>query len=66
MSLLCFAEKQEGESCGYCYCPPAYTAGDCAEGLICVRDPLIADRAGRCMKKGEQQAGLSCDKLSTA
>jgi len=44
-------EKQEGESCGYCYCPPAYTAGDCAEGLICVRDPLIVDRAGRCMKK---------------
>jgi len=43
--------QQEGERCGYCRCPPAYTAGDCAEGLICVRNPLIADIAGRCMKK---------------
>ena len=46
------ALKQEGESCGDCMCPPTFTAGDCAPGLECKHDPMIADAAGRCIRPG--------------
>jgi len=42
------SDIQEGESCGACFCPPAYTAGECALGLTCVHHPAIADAPGRC------------------
>ena len=27
--------KKEGESCGSCFCPPTFTAGECEHGLKC-------------------------------
>ena len=45
--------KQEGESCGSCFCPPTYTAGNCAPGLQCQKDPRISDAAGKCVRSGE-------------
>ena len=39
-----------GEACGSCFCPPNYTAGNCAKGLNCMHDPRIADAPGRCVK----------------
>jgi len=44
--------KQEGESCGSCFCPPTYTAGSCAPGLECKRDPRIPDSPGKCARPG--------------
>ena len=38
-----------GEPCGSCYCPPTYTAGNCAKGLTCKHDPRIADAPGECV-----------------
>eukprot|EP00092_Neocalanus_flemingeri_P011792 GFUD01012715.1.p1 GENE.GFUD01012715.1~~GFUD01012715.1.p1 ORF type:complete len:422 (+),score=81.87 GFUD01012715.1:188-1453(+) len=52
--------KTEGESCGYCLCPPTYSAGECEEGLTCVHDPNIADAPGICEKKG-----VSCTSYPT-
>ena len=45
--------KQEGESCGSCFCPPTYTAGNCAPGLQCQKDPRISDAAGKCVRAGQ-------------
>ena len=45
--------KQEGESCGSCFCPPTYTAGNCAPGLQCQKDPRISDAAGKCVRAGK-------------
>ena len=44
------ALKQEGERCGSCYCPPTYTAGECAPGLECKHDPMISDAPGKCVR----------------
>merc|ERR1712106_85152 len=51
--------QQEGESCGSCFCPPAFTAGECEEGLTCVRDPMIPDLPGTCTKTTKKE-GESC------
>merc|ERR1711892_425632 len=53
------AGQQEGESCGSCFCPPAFTAGECEEGLTCVRDPMIPDLPGKCTKPAKKE-GESC------
>ena len=45
--------KQEGESCGSCFCPPTYTAGNCAPGLQCQKDPRISDASGKCVQAGK-------------
>jgi len=45
--------KGEGERCGSCYCPPTYTAGECAPGLECKHDPMIPDAAGECVRPGQ-------------
>ena len=45
-------ERQLGESCGSCYCPPTYTMGDCAPGLECKHNLMIPDAAGTCVKPG--------------
>merc|ERR1711915_772845 len=42
--------KNEGESCGSCFCPPTYSAGDCKPGLTCVHNPNIPDATGTCKK----------------
>ena len=39
-----------GEPCGSCYCPPTYNAGNCAKGLVCQHDPMLADAPGACVK----------------
>merc|ERR1712123_29843 len=51
--------QQEGESCGSCFCPPAFTAGECEEGLTCVSDPMIPDLPGTCTKTAKKE-GESC------
>jgi len=42
--------RQTGESCGSCFCPPTFSAGQCAPGNVCVhsRDGF-ADMPGTCM-----------------
>jgi hypothetical protein len=40
--------KKLGESCGSCFCPPTFTAGECEQGLDCVSDPLLPDAGGKC------------------
>ena len=52
MHFTHFAGKKEGESCGSCFCPPTYLAGECEEGLTCVHDETIADLPGICQNKG--------------
>ena len=47
------ALKKEGENCGHCYCPPTYTAGNCAPGLICEHNSKIPDAAGVCIRQGK-------------
>merc|ERR1719347_1212964 len=42
--------QREGEICGSCYCPPNFTAGQCVEGLTCVRNQNIPDSPGVCTK----------------
>jgi len=44
----CKELREEGETCGSCFCPPTYTAGDCEDGLTCVHNPMIPDAPGRC------------------
>jgi len=39
-----------GDSCGSCYCPPTYTLGNCAKGLICQHNALLQDAPGICVK----------------
>ena len=38
-----------GQTCGSCFCPPTYTAGDCAPGLECQHNPTIPDAPGKCV-----------------
>ena len=49
--------KKEGESCGSCFCPPKFTAGECDTGLKCDRSAqkFLPDAPGICRaeKKGE-------------
>ena len=52
MFVVFLGLKQEGESCGSCFCPPTYTAGSCAPGLECKRDPRIPDSPGKCARPG--------------
>merc|ERR1719500_1443911 len=52
--------KQEGEDCGSCYCPPDYTAGECAPGLKCVHNDNIPDAPGVCQRTGLKQEGEDC------
>ena len=47
------ALKKEGENCGHCYCPPTYTAGNCAPGLVCKHNSKIPDAAGVCIRQGK-------------
>ena len=52
--------KQLGESCGSCFCPPTYNAGECAPGLECKYNPQILDAAGKCVaseSRTSRQAG---------
>ena len=48
--------KKEGESCGFCFCPPRFTAGECDTGLKCDRSAqkFLPDPPGICRaeKKG--------------
>ena len=45
--------RQHGESCGSCYCPPTSSAGECAPGLTCVSGtPYIPDAPGTCVREG--------------
>jgi len=50
------AMKKEGESCGFCFCPPKFTAGECDTGLKCDRSAqkFLPDALGICRaeKKG--------------
>ena len=46
------ALKKEGESCGSCYCPPTWTAGDCAPGLECKYNRMNLDAPGKCILPG--------------
>ena len=34
-SYDCKFSKGEGEDCGSCFCPPTFSAGECAPGLYC-------------------------------
>jgi len=36
-------------------CPPTFTAGDCAPGLECKHDPMIADAAGICIRPAPRE-----------
>ena len=43
--------KKEGENCGYCFCPPTFTAGECEPGLKCdlsIRGAIPDTSAGVC------------------
>ena len=41
-----------GQPCGSCFCPPLYTKGYCAPGLICSYSPNNQDTAGTCIELG--------------
>ena len=38
-----------GDPCGPCKCPPHFTMGECAEGLICEHNILFVDAPGSCV-----------------
>ena len=59
------AGQREGESCGSCFCPPTFTAGECEEGLTCVRDPMIPDLPGKCTKTGNINISKTIGSLHT-
>merc|ERR1719431_1715855 len=42
--------RGEGEECGPCYCPPNFTAGQCGEGLTCVKVSSYEDLPGVCRR----------------
>lgn len=53
MKLQCHVNnRQLGESCGSCMCPPTFTMGDCAPGLECQHNPMLQDAAGKCVRQG--------------
>ena len=41
-----------GQPCGSCFCPPLYTKGYCAPGLICSYSRNDQDSAGTCIELG--------------
>eukprot|EP00091_Calanus_sinicus_P011012 TRINITY_DN2512_c0_g1_i2.p1 TRINITY_DN2512_c0_g1~~TRINITY_DN2512_c0_g1_i2.p1 ORF type:complete len:234 (-),score=53.52 TRINITY_DN2512_c0_g1_i2:61-705(-) len=51
--------QKEGESCGSCFCPPSFTAGECEAGLTCIKDAMIPDLPGTCQKIAKKE-GESC------
>ena len=43
--------RQLGETCGSCFCPPTFTAGECAPGLWCKPGPReLSDATGTCVE----------------
>merc|ERR1712157_96979 len=54
--------KREGEECGSCYCPPSFSAGDCAPGLYCDTSiqSQIPDAPGTCRSTGSRPSGGNC------
>ena len=44
--------KEEGQSCGSCFCPPNFSAGECGPGLECIHDPRVSDLPGKCVLIG--------------
>ena len=56
--------RQVGESCGSCYCPPTYNAGKCAPGLTCKPGPPeISDIPGTCVEQGILPAPFAYNKF---
>ena len=51
--------KREGEECGSCYCPPTFSAGECAPGLYCDTSiqSQIPDAPGTCRSTGSRASG---------
>ena len=47
-----FPRKKKDEACGPCDCPPTNTAGECENGLECVRNQVIPGLPGTCMEPG--------------
>jgi len=50
---VCITElppRQLGETCGSCFCPPTFTAGECAEGLVCEHSSMFEDLPGNCVE----------------
>ena len=45
--------NQLGHPCGSCNCPPLYTKGNCARGLICSYSRSNQDSAGTCIEMGK-------------
>merc|ERR1711884_826023 len=54
--------KREGEECGSCYCPPTFSAGECAPGLYCDTSiqSQIPDAPGTCRSTGSRPSGGNC------
>jgi len=58
---VCITElppRQLGETCGSCFCPPTFTAGECAEGLVCEHSSIFEDLPGNCVE--DRTAFVSC------
>ena len=47
-----FIGNKLGQPCGSCFCPPLYTKGYCAPGLICSYSRSNQDSAGTCIELG--------------
>merc|ERR1712038_996795 len=58
-SYDCKFSKGEGEDCGSCYCPPTFSAGECAPGLYCDTSiqSQIPDAPGTCRSTGSRPSG---------
>ena len=52
-------ERQLGEDCGFCLCPPTYTMGECGPGLECEHDSLDQDAPGKCVESEDGLPGNS-------